>query len=247
MKKFIPLIADALLAGVCVFLLFFTLVRYYFSTAAGLAAGITAGLAAGAGTFFYIRAKQKKTLELSACKAGAEKLAVHLSLTGNHEAAALIAACTGGKPAGSFAESDDKLFYACFTPEPATRNELIPLIRAESAKQKVFACCTATPACADFAAATNIEIMGADGVYELFERAEKLPEKYLWEGKKRTKFLTLVRSRFTKRLCLPTFWSGAALLFFSYFTYYPIYYITVGSLLLALCAAAAIFGKKKGA
>ena len=73
MKKFIPLIADALLAGVCVFLLFFTLVRYYFSTAAGLAAGITAGLAAGAGTFFYIRAKQKKTLELSACKAGAGK------------------------------------------------------------------------------------------------------------------------------------------------------------------------------
>ena len=146
MKKFIPLIADALLAGVCVFLLFFTLVRYYFSTAAGLAAGITAGLAAGAGTFFYIRAKQKKTLELSACKAGAEKLAVHLALTGNREAAALIAACTGGKPAGSFAESDDKLFYACFTPEPATRNELIPLIRVESAKQKVFACCTATPA-----------------------------------------------------------------------------------------------------
>lgn len=74
MKRFVPLIADAVLAAVCAFLLFFTLVRFYFSTAAGLAAGIIGGLAAGAGAFAYIAAKQSKTASLSAGKREAENL-----------------------------------------------------------------------------------------------------------------------------------------------------------------------------
>lgn len=38
--------------------------------------------------------------------------------------------------------------------------------------------------------------------------------------------------------------SGAVMLFFSYFSFYPVYYIVSGSLLLVMCAAAAIFGKR---
>ena len=124
---------------------------------------------------------------------------------------------------------------------------LLPLLRFDGAKKKYFACASATAKCADFAAAAGIALLCADDVYELIKVAEKLPGKYLWEGKKRKKFLTLVRSRFTRKLCLPSFWSGAALLFFSYFTYYPVYYIAVGSALLLLCGAAAIFSGRKPA
>ena len=80
MKRFVPLIADATFAAVCAFLLFFTLVRYYFGAGAGLAAGICAGLAAGAGAFCYIKAKQKKSSDLALCEAEAQKLAMHLAM-----------------------------------------------------------------------------------------------------------------------------------------------------------------------
>ena len=53
-----------------------------------------------------------------------------------------------------------------------------------------------------------------------------------------------IKGGFSRRLCMPAFWSGAAMLFFSYFSFYPVYYIVSGSLLLVLCSAAAIFGKR---
>ena len=234
MRKYIPAISDALLAAVCVFLLFFTLVRYYISNAAGLAAGIVAGLAAGAGAFCYIRARQKKSTDVSACRAEAEKLAVHLAILGDGGARKLLAECI-------------EVYFTDFKLEAADIDDLLPLLRFDGAKKKYFACASATAKCADFAAAAGIALLCADDVYELIKVAEKLPGKYLWEGKKRKKFLTLVRSRFARKLCLPSFWSGAALLFFSYFTYYPVYYIAVGSALLLLCGAAAIFGGRKPA
>ena len=248
MRKYIPAISDALLAAVGVVLLFFTLVRYHISTAAGLAAGIVAGLAAGAGAFCYIRARQKKSTDVSACRAEAEKLAVHLAILGDGGARKLLAECIeGARETGQFIESENAVYFTDFKLEAADIDDLLPLLRFDGAKKKYFACASATAKCADFAAAAGIALLCADDVYELIKVAEKLPGKYLWEGKKRKKFLTLVRSRFTRKLCLPSFWSGAALLFFSYFTYYPVYYIAVGSALLLLCGAAAIFGGRKPA
>ncbi len=245
MKKFIPLIADALLAALCVFLLFFTLVRYYYSAAAGLAAGAVAAVAAGTGAFCLMKVRRSKSAAAGAVRADAENLAAHLAVAGECRGRALFAECVNGKICGDFIETDDGLYLLACTPEKAGAERLLPLITAETAKSRHFACAAGiTPKCAEYAAAADIAVLGADGIYELFKKAGKLPQKYLLEGKKRTKFLSAVRSRFTKKLCLPAFWSGAALLFFSYFTYYPAYYMAFGSLLLALCAAAAIFGRK---
>ena len=115
MRKYIPAISDALLAAVCVFLLFFTLVRYYISTAAGLAAGIVAGLAAGSGAFCYIRARQKKSTDVSACRAEAEKLAVHLAILGDGGARKLLAECIeGARENGQFIESENAVYFTDF-------------------------------------------------------------------------------------------------------------------------------------
>ena len=247
MRKYIPAICDALLAAVCVFLLFFTLIRYYFDAAAGLAAGIVCGLAAGAGAYFLIMARRSRADGITEGRAEAQKLAVHLAILGEEGANKLLADCLyGARLDGQFILKDGALYLACFKAEPVTADCLLPLVRREGEK-KYFVCSSATQSCADFAAATRIELLRADDVYKIFKEAGKLPEKYLFEGKKRTKFFALVRSRFTRKLCLPAFWSGAALLFFSYFTYYPIYYIVSGSLLLLLCCLAALFGKRKSA
>ena len=90
MKRFIPLIGDTVLAAVCAFLLFFTLVRYYSGSAAGLAAGICGAMAAGGAAFAYISIKQKKSSDSAAESSGAVKLFTHLSLLESGEAAELF-------------------------------------------------------------------------------------------------------------------------------------------------------------
>lgn len=247
MKRFVPLIADAVLAAVCAFLLFFTLVRFYFSTAAGLAAGIIGGLAAGAGAFAYIAAKQSRSASLSAGKREAEKLAVHLACIPQSEAEELFMRCLDEpEQKDGRIECEGEAYFTKFCMEPCDRDDLLPAARFKTDKKKYFVCNAATAACAEFAADCGVEIICADGVYERLKARGALPEKYTGEVKK-VKFFARIKSRFSKKLCLPSFASGAALLFFSYFTYYPIYYIVTGSLLLLLCLAAAVFGRKKGA
>lgn len=247
MKRFVPLIADALFAALCAFLLFFTLVRFYFSTAAGLASGIVGGLAAGAGAFAYIAAKQNKTASLTAGRKEAEKLAVHLACIPQCDAEELfMRSLNGAERKDGHIECNGEAYFTRFCMEPCGRDDLLPAVRFKSDGKKYFVCNAATAACATFAADCGVEIICADSVYERLKARNALPEKYAGEVKK-VKFFARIKSRFTRKLCLPAFTSGTALLFFSYFTYYPIYYIVTGSLLLLLCLAAAVFGKRKGA
>ena len=247
MKRFnLPLIADTLLAALCAFLLFFTLFRHYFTAAAGIAAGVVAAIACGAAAFCYMSIKRHKKFLLSSARACEEKLAAHLSLLGEEQALQLLAGCfDGAEAADGRVENAEAVCYASFTPEPADRNSLLPAARDGSGKKVYFACNCATAACADMAEQLGIELLCTAEIYSALDKRGKLPEKYLYEQRPRARFFARLKARFTRKLCLPSFWSGAALLFFSYFTFYPVYYIVAGSLLLLLCAAAAIFGQRK--
>lgn len=246
MKK-LPVISDALLAAVCAFLLFFTLTRYYISAAAGLAAGICAGLAAGVAAFLYIGKRHRLNYDKTTVKADAEKLAAHLAILPKEQSAELFEkSLSGAKETEDGLETEDSVYFLCFKFEPATRDDMLPAARSKSQKTKYFVCCTADGKCAAFAAAAKITILDADDVYSMLKEHDALPEKYIPAVEGKSKFFARIRAKFSRRLCLPCFWSGTALLFFSYFTYFPIYYIVSGSLLLALCAAAAIFGKRRG-
>lgn len=243
-RKFIPIVSDAAVAALCTFMLAFTFVRYHFGNTYGLIAALPAALAAGTLVFLYKGRKRKRALDTAAMSAGAEKLAAHLALLGPEESAALFArGLDGAKPDGSVAETDRGLYFCSFTPEPADRNALLTAIRHRTEKKKHFVCCTATQECARLAEETGIELICAEEIYGLLKEKDALPVKYLLEKPKSGMF-SKIKGGFSRRLCMPAFWSGAAMLFFSYFSFYPVYYIVSGSLLLVLCAAAAIFGKR---
>lgn len=243
-RKFIPIVSDAAVAALCTFMLAFTFVRYHFGNTYGLIAALPAALAAGTLVFLYKGRKRKRALDTAAMSAGAEKLAAHLALLGPEESAALFArGLDGAKPDGSVAETDRGLYFCSFTPEPADRNALLTAIRHRAEKKKHFVCCTATQECARLAEETGIELICAEEIYGLLKEKDALPGKYLLEKPKSGMF-SKIKGGFSRRLCMPAFWSGAAMLFFSYFSFYPAYYIVSGSLLLVLCAAAAIFGKR---
>lgn len=243
-RKFIPIVSDAAVAALCTFMLAFTFVRYHFGNTYGLIAALPAALAAGTLVFLYKGRKRKRALDTAAMSAGAEKLAAHLALLGPEESAALFArGLDGAKPDGSVAETDKGLYFCSFTPEPADRNALLTAIRHRTEKKKHFVCCTATQECARLAEETGIELICAEEIYGLLKEKDALPGKYLLEKPKSGMF-SKIKGGFSRRLCMPAFWSGAAMLFFSYFSFYPVYYIVSGSLLLVMCAAAAIFGKR---
>ena len=243
-RKFIPIVSDAAVAALCTFMLAFTFVRYHFGNTYGLIAALPAALAAGTLVFLYKGRKRKRALDTAAMSAGAEKLAAHLALLGPEESAALFArGLDGAKPDGSVAETDRGLYFCSFTPEPADRNALLTVIRHRTEKKKHFVCCTATQECARLAEETGIELICAEEIYGLLKEKDALPGKYLLEKPKSGMF-SKIKGGFSRRLCMPAFWSGAAMLFFSYFSFYPVYYIVSGSLLLVLCSAAAIFGKR---
>ena len=243
-RKFIPIVSDAAVAALCTFMLAFTFVRYHFGNTYGLIAALPAALAAGTLVFLYRGRKGKRALDTAVMSAGAEKLAAHLALLGPEESAALFArGLDGAKPDGSVAETDRGLYFCSFTPEPADRNALLTAIRHRTEKKKHFVCCTATQECARLAEETGIELICAEEIYGLLKEKDALPGKYLLEKPKSGMF-SKIKGGFSRRLCMPAFWSGAAMLFFSYFSFYPVYYIVSGSLLLVLCAAAAIFGKR---
>lgn len=243
-RKFIPIVSDAAVAALCTFMLAFTFVRYHFGNTYGLIAALPAALAAGTLVFLYKGRKRKRALDTAAMSAGAEKLAAHLALLGPEESAALFArGLDGAKPDGSVAETDRGLYFCSFTPEPADRNALLTAIRHRTEKKKHFVCCTATQECARLAEETGIELICAEEIYGLLKEKDALPGKYLLEKPKSGMF-SKIKGGFSRRLCMPAFWSGAAMLFFSYFSFYPVYYIVSGSLLLVLCSAAAIFGKR---
>ena len=80
-----------------------------------------------------------------------------------------------------------------------------------------------------------------DDFHDTLKQKNLLPEKYAYEEAKRTGLFKKIKSRFTRKLCAPLFWSGSALLALSYFTFFPIYYIVSGSIMLIIAAIALVF------
>lgn len=245
MKRFIPLISDVIVVTLCVFFVAFTFVRYYLGNTYAIISATAVALACGTLAFLYIGRKQKKARDVTECRVCAEKLAAHLALLAPEDAAALFARCLdGAEYKDNVIETKDGVYFCRFAPEPADRNDIIEAARLQTKKQKYFVCCTATEECARFAEGTDVEIVNADDIYSMLKERDALPEKYLMDRAQKSGMFSKIKAGFSRRLCRPAFWSGVAMLFFSYFTFYPVYYIAAGAALLLLCAAAAIFGKR---
>ena len=92
----LPLILDTLFAGICAFLLFFTVIRFYTKNAVvGLVFGLSACVLFGALGFLYISNSQDKKLLLSRDEKQKKLLALHLSLSSDEYIKNLLKKCLG--------------------------------------------------------------------------------------------------------------------------------------------------------
>lgn len=243
----LPLIADTFFAGLCAFLLFFTAVRYYTKNAPlALAFGIAAMLLFGALGYLYISRKQNKKLLISRDEKQKKLLSLHLSLSSDSYIKKLMRSMLGegAEISGEKVVLNGEANFFNFKMQPLSEDDVARVIKyGFNGKKKIY-CSALSPQAAALAKNFSIGVAGIDEVYEKLKEKELLPEKYVYEEPPRIKFFQRVKARFSRKLAAPLFWSGAGLLALSYFTFFPLYYIISGSVILILSAVSFVFGQK---
>ncbi|MGN0817383.1 MAG: hypothetical protein ACI4L9_00300 [Candidatus Coproplasma sp.] len=242
-----PLVLDSFLAATCAFLFFFTFIRFYTKSAVwGLVFGACAFIITGATAFLYIRKRQNEKLTLSRDARRAELLKLHLCLLSEGELKrTLLPLIDGGKISGKTIETPERTHYLIFCLQPLSPDDIAGVIRKSGKKSKVILCNAISEEAKKLAENFEIDCVTGDEIYSRLKERNLLPEKYAFEGEKRLNFFARVSLRFNRRLAAPLFWSGLGLTAFSYFTFYPVYYIISGGVLLVLAAICLVFGKRK--
>lgn len=240
----LPLILDTIFMGVCAFLLFFTAIRFYTKNpAVALFFGLAACFIFGTLGYLYIGRKQNAKLLISHDEKNKKLLALHLSLSSDAYIRKLLRNLLGGdaRIIGLRIVCGEKIYFFDFKMHPLTEDDVAKIIKRKGDK-KVLYCNSISPAAAELSKNFSIEIRTIESLYKELKDGKLLPEKYAFEDIPKVKFKEKVKSRFTRKLCAPLFWSGTALLGLSYFTFFPIYYIISGSILLILSAIALAVG-----
>ena len=237
-----PIVADTVFSGICAFLLFFTAIRYYTKNVIiALAFGICACVLFGALAFLYISRKQNKTLLLSRDEKAKKLLALHLSLSSDDYVKNLFKKCfDDAKIRGKRLICGGQTYFFDFKMQALSEDDIASVIKYKTGSEKIIFCVKTSPEAAALCENFLIKIKGIDDVYALLKEKNLLPEKYVYEGAKKISFFKRVKSRFSRRICAPLFWSGLSLMALSYFTFFPIYYIVSGGIMLILSAAALV-------
>ncbi|MDE6586243.1 MAG: hypothetical protein K2K80_06160 [Clostridia bacterium] len=242
----LPLITDTFFSALCAFLLFFTTIRYYTKSAVlGLIFGAAAALLFGALSFIYISGKMNKSLLLSRDEKNKKLLSLHLSLSSDEYLLKLIKSALGenAKIRGKRVICDDVSYFFNFKMQPLCEDDIAKLIKFKTENKKCVFCNLASHDAAALAEHFAITVKGIDEVFALLKKNNLLPEKYVYEDAAKPKFFSRIKARFNRKICAPLFWSGAALLALSYFTFFPIYYIVSGGIMLILSAFALVINR----
>lgn len=243
----LPLVLDTLLLGLCAFFLFFTAVRFYTKNAVlALCFGILAGLLFGALAYLAIGRRQNAKILISRDEKNKELLSLHLSLSSDDYVRNLLKVCIGegAKISGNRILCCDRVYFYDFQMHPLTEDDVAKIIKRKG-ENKILYCTAISPQAAYLADNFSIEVRTIDRVYEELKEKDLLPKKYVFAGAPKTGILKRIRARFTNKLCAPLFWSGLSLLALSYFTFFPVYYLVSGGIMLLLAAIAFIFRTEK--
>lgn len=240
------LVSDSLFCGICTFLVSFALIGYFVKPAIALATAVISAVAAILASFALMYAKRGKALLLYSDAAEKKTLALHLSVSGEKYITELFSkAFPRSRAVGNRLEDDDNAYFFFFTMSPLSPDDVAKCVKCRTDKAKTILCCAAGEESAALAGDFNITIRQIGEIYSLLKDGGLLPEKYACGNVRKVSAFKKISKRFNRRLCPSLFLCGLSLLFFSLFTYYRIYYIVCGGLLIALAAVSVMFGRAK--
>ncbi len=248
MKKIdFPLIADVAFYGTAVWFLSVGLLRYFrVSLVLSIVLSCLFALAA-AGAVFLIGSHRHRVRNFNKReREQRDALMLHLALEKEERvrAALLTAMNADGLKAHCKQEAleADCLYLPRFTMQPLSADEIAKLIRQYGGTPFVVVCNDLTPEAEKLARSFGIKAMKGDEVYALFSRTETMPSPLiLGEIPRKSAKRTLLRI-FSKKSARPFFTSGIFLLIMSLFTFFPVYYLISGSVLMLLAVTVRCFG-----
>lgn len=238
-------LSDALFFTLCAFLVCFTLIRYFFKSVA--VALIISALVAAAVCLIslFLTLKRRQKLIATTVGDGERKLiAIHLSTLAPDKLKTLfLTALDGTYAVDNRIEDDENDYRFCFKLTPLTCDDIAEQIKNKSQKQLTLLCCTLAPEAISFAKDFSIKTLCIGEIYPLLKKKQLLPESYPFTPSVKKGAFSKVKRRFNRRLCPSLFFSGVFLLIYSFFCFYPVWYIVTGSVLTILSAVCLFFAE----
>lgn len=249
MKKIIlSVYTDTLFIALVSFLFSFALFRFYLNSfMLSLLFSILAIAALSTLVYLLIKHKSvKKFLKISDEKE-IFKLNFHLATDTRENNldrifSALSEKFENAKKFKSHIVLNDEEYYFKFKLEPVTADEIATLIKKNGKRKKVLLVCSINNEGAKLASNFGIKIMPIEEIYILFKETNTLPRNYIFT-EKQANWKEKLKFRFSKKMYKGYFLSGTALLIFSLFTFFPVYYLISGGILLCIAVAVKFFGK----
>ncbi len=242
------LVSDVLFFTLCAFIISFACLRFFIKSIA-LAVAVSAAIAlvTGATAFTVLLDKRKKRLALTLDESEKKSLALHLSVCGEKYVRELfLKALDGTYVGGNHVEDEENVYFFNFKMAPLSADDIAAVIKCDSQKRKRIFCCSVCPEALSLAEDFEVTVTGIGEIYVLLKDKELLPEKYALGKVKKPSVLEKIKRRFNRRLSPSLFFSGFALIFFSFFTFYPVYYVAAGGVLTLLSAVTVLINPKKG-
>ena len=239
-------ITDSVLAAACAFILTFTLVRFYTKNAAlGLGLGIAASAAFGILAAMRLVSRRGKSNLLGRTNSKKRAFAMKLCTLPAGGAAKLILPATGGRITPHGIVTDEQSIIFKITPQPLSPNDICGAIEIDAGDKRAVLCTDATDEAKAFAEAAGIKIMYTDEVYTKLENMGLPDENYFLYGAARPKLKERLRGAIRRANAARLFRCGLWMTAFSYFTFFPLYYIAAGGIMLTLAAVCLIFGRRE--
>lgn len=244
-KRFsFALFSDLIFIIFCTFFVGFSITRFFFpSAAAALIVSAALSLGVGVLSFFALAKRRRKKAMLLLGENEKKSLSLHLSVCGNAKIKSLFtSALDGAYAAGNGLEDEQNAYYFNFKMAPLSSDDVAAVIRDDTPKAKRIFCNYIAPDAFSLAEDFSIKVSPIGEIYAMLKEKNLLPEKYALGEVKKKGLLKRVKLRFNRRLCPSLFFSGFTLLMFSFFTFYPVYYVVSGAILMVLSAVSLLIG-----
>lgn len=232
----LPLWSDTLFFFICNWLISLCIFRYYrLAPWLSLLLCTVFSAAASALFFFLLSRNRRKKFLAGRDKEEKEKLTLHLALSDEKSNRALLAPLLSD-------ELSEKKVFLLFCMQPLSADEIANGIKRTNGQSFTVYCNELSPQARELCERFLITVRESKEIYEKLKAADALPEKYICGEKQKSTFRKRAKIYFHKSNCRSFFISGAALLVLSLFSFFPLYYVISGSLLLLAALFIRIFG-----
>ena len=208
---------------------------------------ILCGVLLAAAVAAYLQSKRKNLFLKKSDETQKEKLLLHLALLSEEKQTSLFKdAIPSEEPLQRFGRlrlySKTKFYFLNFRLTPVNADDIAKYARLKTGKEKILLCSNVEDSSLGLCAKLNIHVKTGDDVYLLLKEHNKLPESFLGEESGENKRKRRFKSWFSKKNGKAFSIGGFMLLFTSFLTPFPYYYLIFGGGMLLASALIRIFG-----